>query len=845
MIAKPTIRVLPLAAFAFVTMLFMGAGVARAAEEAPVKEILASHIGAEVNKTAIEKGASQAQRDICTTESKDECQPAVESEKAGGFTSAHGIAVNNDPSSPTHGDIYIADTQNHRVQVLSPTGAFVLMFGWDVNKTSVDKDAPQTERNICTAASKDECQAGTNGSEPEQLGELASITVDPVTGEVDIAEQIVNETVSPYTLGERVQRFTTEGRFVLEIGKEVNATTKLNTCTAAEEEKAGAVCKAAKQRPLGSPYEWGNEHGAFNFAQSENVIVVGGPEDLLYVGDEHRVQEFNAEGEWQREISLDALSAVPENRVGALAVDAAGDVYLAAYGGYHGEVGYGDVVHEFAPGGEELKHTELLPRGAGGEEVAIVSMAVDPAGDLAITENEAATGELVATIRRYRGSLYEVQSAGLHLVTEFPTKFYPVEDSFDQDVAIAIAFASDGGLYAVSGQEVDSYLPFPVAGLSVSPASCVPGAEDESDATFDCTLTGAVNPWKVSETSVFFQFGDTIALGSQTVAQPVSEIEPGKAVSVSAALGQSLPPNSTVYYRLAGYDHNVEPPESALTSTTGSFRTETVPPRVVGEPSASFVRSSSVDMFAELNPENDNTTYYFQYGACPEGLTGCATLMTSSSATSSEYGDIATTLEAVGLQPDTVYRYRLVAVNEKGQESAGPEASFTTSPAALPQAATGVASAVAATSATISGTVDADGQAATYMFELGRYNPSGTVYGVVLSGSAGAGESAVYESLGLSDLQPGTTYAYRIAIREGTGEVIHGEPVTFTTSGLPAVLSLPATLAQLPVPDIAFPTALGPAKTLTKAKIVKKKTTAHKKKRKAKKAKKAVRRRGS
>ncbi len=86
MIARPTFRVLPLAALAFAMTFLMVAGVARAAEEPPVKEILESHTGAEVNKTAIEKGASQEQRDICTIESKDECQPAVESEKADGFT---------------------------------------------------------------------------------------------------------------------------------------------------------------------------------------------------------------------------------------------------------------------------------------------------------------------------------------------------------------------------------------------------------------------------------------------------------------------------------------------------------------------------------------------------------------------------------------------------------------------------------------------------------------------------------------------------------------------------------------------------------------------------------------
>ncbi len=585
------------------------------------------------------------------------------------------------------------------------------MFGWDVNKTSIDKDASQAERDICTAASKDECQVGTSGAEPGQFGELASIAVDPKTGEVDVADF--------FSGGKRVQRFTAEGRFVIEIGKEVNATTKLNLCTAAEEEKAGAVCKAAKQSPDDAPYEWGDEHGAFNFAEGGNLIAIGGPETCcmsamsIACRSSTPAANGNAKSRWMRFRPNPIARYVPSRSTQPAISDLAYNVGTVGHVGF----GFTNMVYEFGPGGEELKHAELLPRDAGGKEVEISSMALDPAGDLAINENENG-GIEDNSFRGFHGSLYEVQSAGLHLVTEFPTEFLSLRDA-----DVGLAFASDGSLYAVSGQEVDSYLPFPVAGLSAGPASCVPGTENENDATFDCTLTGTVNPWKVAETSALFQFGDTLALGSQTASQPVSEIEPGKAVPVSAALERSLPPNDTVYYRLAGYDHNVEPPESALTSTTGSFSTETVAPRVVGEPSASFVRSSSVDMFAELNPENDNTTYYFQYGACPEGLTGCATLVTSSSATSSEYGDIATTLEADGLQPDTTYRYRLVAVNEKGEESVGPEASFTTSPPAVPQAVTGGASAVAVTSATISGTVDPDGQAATYMFELGRYTP--------------------------------------------------------------------------------------------------------------------------
>ena len=165
-----------------------------------------------------------------------------------------------------------------------------------------------------------------------------------------------------------------------------------------------------------------------------------------------------------------------------------------------------------------------------------------------------------------------------------------------------------------------------------------------------------------------------------------------------------------------------------------------------------------------------------------------------------------------GSQPQTTYSYRLVADNEheeaghvsQGGETLGTEGHFTTGSSPVPVAQTGGASGVAATSATIAGLVNPDGQPAVYAFELGVYNGPSTRYGVVVSGAAGASVAAVPESLELSRLQPGTTYAYRIVLKSGYGESI-GQTVIFTTEGLPSVLAIPAPLAQLAVPTITFP----------------------------------------
>ena len=69
------------------------------------------------------------------------------------------------------GDIYVVDQSVRRVQKFNPAGEFVLMFGGDVNKTKVEEiGSTQQERNVCTAASGNVCQAGTTGTEQGQFG---------------------------------------------------------------------------------------------------------------------------------------------------------------------------------------------------------------------------------------------------------------------------------------------------------------------------------------------------------------------------------------------------------------------------------------------------------------------------------------------------------------------------------------------------------------------------------------------------------------------------------------------------------------------------------------------------
>jgi hypothetical protein len=297
------------------------------------------------------------------------------------------------------------------------------------------------------------------------------------------------------------------------------------------------------------------------------------------------------------------------------------------------------------------------------------------------------------------------------------------------------------------------------------------------------------------------------APGSATAPQDAGEATEDKHVSAEVT---NLPPNELFLYRIVA--------ENAFGRTVGgfgNFRTPVTAPVILGVPSASSVTSQSAILDAKLNPEHTTTRYHFEYGACPT-LAGCATVQSTLDETSTAYGEVGSSPEIVGLSSNTTYAYRLVATNEyeeageiKHDTVTGPEATFTTGSPPVPSAQTGGYSQLAPTSALISGSVNPNGVPTTYSFEIGVYEGASTQFGVVFSGSPGAGSTPIEVTYPLAGLQPGTTYAYRIAISSGyidnPSHTLQGATGTFTTPGLPVVIPQPQSLAQLPIPAVAFP----------------------------------------
>lgn len=712
-----------------------------------------SHMsGRQVNagQVSVNKGGAPELEDVCAA--GETCQHGVSSVFAGGFANPMGVATGPGPEDR----VFVADEGDHRVDVLSRTGVFVSMFGWRVNATkTAEFEEPgdphgvvEAEENVCLASESSACRAGQ--SEPNGVAGViakpASVAVDRASGNVYVWDAGLH----------RVEEYTPRGVFVLMVGRNVNKSSVQhpNLCVAGE---AGA-CQTGEAAGVGS-----TEPLAFKAATHGGVLAVGGPKGLLYVGDEERIQEIEANGTWAGEISLSTLGS---GTVNALTVDQEANVYFL----YTGST----TVHLYSAVSKLLGN----PAGELGTATGISALASDGGGRVAVVRFSGTR----------HGELYEAEDG--RRLSNFAS-------TVEMGAVEALAFNDQNEVFAAdrTSQAIEAFAPTPVAELVTSPVSGL------SSTGF--TLTGEANPEGVANTTAWFEWGLTPALEHRTPTQTICSTGCGtSSVTVSEPL-TGLLPNETYYYRIAGEDQAQSAPEPSLLGQTLSVRTSAVAPVFPTEPEAQFVHSESVVFHGVVNPENALTKYRFVYGPC-EPVSACAN--STPEQESGVYGEVPITQEATGLQPGTVYHYRLVATNEHAQTSESPEGTFTTGPPVTPQAITGGTSAITATSALIGGEVDPDGQPATYLFELGIYNGTSTQYGVVSSGSAGGSASLVSETLQLAGLQPGTTYAYRIRIESGYGGMV-GETHLFTTEGLPAILSIPSVLSTLATPQIVFPAA--------------------------------------
>ena len=139
------------------------------------------------------------------------------------------------------------------------------------------------------------CQTGQLGSGAGQLSAPEGMAVDS-EGDVYVAE----------FSNRRVQKFDSEGHFLLMFGGEVNKTTLANRCTKAQLE-------ASQECGIGTT---GAANGQFGSWAVGSFLSIGSG-DTVYVGDQERIQEFDKNGEYLKSLpvagTVQSLAVEPES----------------------------------------------------------------------------------------------------------------------------------------------------------------------------------------------------------------------------------------------------------------------------------------------------------------------------------------------------------------------------------------------------------------------------------------------------------------------------------------------------------------------------------------------------
>jgi hypothetical protein len=636
----------------------------------------------------------------------------------GEFSGPDGVAIDQ-----ATGDVYVVDTGNNRVEKFEASGTYLSQL-----------DGTETPSGA--------------------FSEPTAVAVDQASGDVYVVD-------SGHDV---VDKFTASGSYICELSG------------------WGRGCQAT---PGGAP-TFDDPHGV-----AVDPTTGGANSGDVYVSDKENktVDAFTDDGGDVSHLALDY-------RPWSLAVDSNSDLYVAGAGA--------EQVHEFTPSGLELREYAGSILGA---RIRTVGVDQDTDDVFIGAEPIESGGYEVAEF----GSLGQAAPGAEENIFGDGLVSSPPETDFSPGIAVN---STSHAVYVADpvNNVVDIFAPVTV------PTPTTGGTSNLEDTSV--TLEGVVNSEKTAGVEYFFQYGTSSSYGSETEHTSVGEGEAEQAL----ANVTNLEPDTTYHYRLDATNSLglVSYGEEETVTTSG-------PPTVTAE-SASGVTSSAVTLEGQVNPNRSAVTICeFEYA--PEAVYQQA--LEEGALNPYEHGGKApcgplpgagqssepvTTNTITGLEPGTVYHYRLSVSNASGT-AAGLcreesklhtcDELFRTSVVAPTVQAT-PATNVSQFEATLNAGIDPEGTLTSWHFEY----IDEAHYRAALA--AGAQNPYAYEGAGgiapspdryapindradpiaqeVSGLKPGTTYHYAVVVFSPASDQTIGPDQTFTTAPIP----LPAVTTGTP-----------------------------------------------
>jgi hypothetical protein len=317
-----------------------------------------------------------------------------------------------------------------------------------------------------------------------------------------------------------------------------------------------------------------------------------------------------------------------------------------------------------------------------------------------------------------------------------------------------------GAVYA-SEREADKVAVFE---LALYPAVTTSAASEVKRAA--AKLEGVVNPEGEAVTSCELEYGTSSAYGHTAPCVPAAG-SGSSPVTVSAEVS-GLTLATEYHYRLvAGNANGLSVGADVAFTTPGAVEgMRTLP--------ASEVLGTSATFNGSLEPNGFDTHYWFEYGTPPNEF-GSSTTHQDAGAQAS--GEKPVNLPVTGLEPNSIYYYRLAAENVIGVAASGSVEIFTT-PAIPPVLAPPLpVSAVTRVTTTITAGINPEKSPTTWRILYGETSAYGEHTPEFVVG-AGFGEKPV--RLGLEGLRPDTTYHYAVQATNQAGTTT-GPDEAFTT----------------------------------------------------------------